>query len=195
MELMALDSLGSLFQGLLLTRYLSDKPEAISLRVVQVRDLEALYIDGELESFSLLVSSSSLQRYVLREGDVVLSVRGSSQRVSVVSQGSVGAIAGPNLAVFRPSACLDSLFVAVLLRSDWLSGALSRLYGQSSGTRSLSLAQLRLLEVPVPSMAVQREVGALFMALERFRMATLGTLESRQQLAELSLVKLLGEPL
>lgn len=194
MQLMALDSLGSLFQGLLLTRYLSDKPEAISLRVVQARDLECLYVAGNLESFSLLVSSSSLKRYVLRKGDVVLSVRGSSQRVSVVDQCSVGAIAGTNLAVFRPSERLDSLFLAVLLGSDWLSGALSRLYGQSSGTRSVSLAQLRLLEVPVPSLAVQREVGALFLALERFRMATLGTLESRQQLAELSLIKLLGEP-
>lgn len=195
MQLMALDSLGSLFQGLLLTRYLSDKPEAISLRVVQARDLEGLYIGEKLELFSLLVSSSSLKRYVLQKGDVVLSVRGASQRVSVVDEVAVGAIAGTNLAVFRPSERLDSLFLAVLLGSDWLSGALSRLYGQSSGTRSVSLAQLRLLEVPVPSLAVQREVGALFLALERFRMATLGTLESRQQLAELSLIKLLGEPL
>ena len=193
MELMTLESLGSLFQGLLLTRYLSDSPGAISCPVVQVRDLDSLYIGGALESFSL--RAPNLKRYCLEPGDVVLSVRGSSQRVSVVDGMSVGAIAGPNLAVFRPSEKLDSLFLAVLLRSDWLSGALSRLYGQSSGTRSVSLTQLRLLEIPVPSLAVQREVGALFLALERFRMATLGTLESRQQLAELSLIKLLGEPL
>jgi restriction endonuclease S subunit len=196
--LSALDSLGLLFQGLVINRYLAKTAAGESLRVVQVRDLDELHIARDLDVLSL--EAPNLSRYLLQEGDVVLTVRGSSQKVSVVDGPIVGAIAGQNLAVFRPFLAskellvpINSLFLAVLLRSDWLSDSLSRVYSQSTSTRSLSLGQLRQLQVPVPSVEIQNEVATLFLATEQFRLATLKSLDSRQRLAELTLSKLLGE--
>ena len=196
--LSALDSLGLLFQGLVVNRYLSKTGAGESLRVVQVRDLDELHIARNLDVLSL--EAPNLSRYLLQEGDVVLTVRGSSQKVSVVDGPIVGAIAGQNLAVFRPFLAskellvpINSLFLAVLLRSDWLADSLSRVYSQSTSTRSLSLGQLRQLQVPVPSVEIQNEVATLFLATEQFRLATLKSLDSSQRLAELTLSKLLGE--
>lgn len=190
----SLESLGSVFQGLLLSRYRETNDSwGEFYRVVQIRDLDFLSVSEDLESLCLK-DSSSLKRYLLQKGDVVLTVRGTSQRASVVDSRTVGAVIGQNLAVFRPlSQELDPLFLVVLLRSQWLEGRLSRLYGQSTGTRSLSLAQLRQLQIPVPDLSVQRQVTELFLAMETFTRTTLGDLESRQQLAELSLFKVLGD--
>lgn len=191
----SLESLGSVFQGLLLSRYqATDDASGRFYPVVQLRDLDFISVAENLKSLCLNASPSSLKRYFLQEGDVVLTVRGTSQRASVVDSGTVGAVVGQNLAVFRSSSQeLDPLFLVVLLRSQWLEGRLSRLYGQSSGTRSLSLVQLRQLEIPVPELSVQRQVTQLFLAMESFTRATLGDLGSRQQLTELLLFKELGD--
>ncbi|MEB3308820.1 MAG: restriction endonuclease subunit S [Snowella sp.] len=193
-----LDSLGLFFQGLVVNRYLASGTTGRSLRVVQTRDLDELYVSLSLDVFSLEVPN--LSRYSLQIGDVVMTVRGSSQKVSVVNGGVVGAIAGQNLAVFRPSLTpkdspvpINPLFLAVLLRSQWFAASLSRVYRQSTATRSLNLKQLRQMEVPVPSLEVQQDLATLFLATEQFQLATLQSVVSRQRLAELTLSKVLGE--
>ena len=100
----SLESLGSVFQGLLLSRYrATDDASGRFYPVVQLRDLDFMSVAEKLEPFCLNASPSSLKRYFLQKGDVVLTVRGTSQRASVVDSRTVGAVVGQNLAVFRSS--------------------------------------------------------------------------------------------
>lgn len=188
--LYSLDSLGSLFQGLIVSRYQSSFGS--SQRVVQVRNLDRLFVDSDLET--MVLNAPKLSRYRLLEGDVILSVRGVSQKASMVSSEVKGCIAGQNLAVFRSSSesqrPVNSLYLVALFRSQWLQPSLSRLYGQSSGTRSLSLSQLRQLKVPVPEPDIQSKIAELFKATEEFTIATLDGLKARQKMTEIALFEI-----
>lgn len=185
--LYSLGSLGALFQGLIVSRYQSSFGS--SERVVQVRNLDRLFVDPDLET--MILNAPKLSRYRLLEGDVILSVRGVSQKASMVSSEVKGCIAGQNLAVFRSSSesqhPVNSLYLVALFRSQWLQPSLSRLYGQSSGTRSLSLSQLRQLKVPLPEPDIQAKIAALFKTTEEFTIATLDGLKARQQMTEIAL--------
>lgn len=194
----ALKSLGTLSQGLLLTRYRKEKttPGSDDYRVVQLRDLDRLTIQStELELERLVLPQTD--GLFLLEGDVLITVKGAVQRASVVDAATAGAIAVQNMAVFRvtPGLAVNvlPLYVAGLLRSEAFSPELSRLYRQSTGTRSISLKQLANLTIPLPSWERQQAFAAAFVALERFALASERTVNARQTMVEQSLHALLGE--
>ena len=190
--------LGELSQGVLLQRYLSQQgePGAQHLLVVQPRDLDNLLVEEDgLQSEYLLPTSSP--SFSLKEGDILITVKGASQKAAVIGSSAVGAVAAQNMAVVHLSSGfkypVSPLYLAGLLRSEAFQQKLSRLYRQSTGTRSISLKQLRELMIPIPDLEQQQLLVDAFLALERFRLASLWALEARQNALEQSLWELLQQ--
>ena len=129
------------------------------------------------------------ERSCLRQGDLVLTKNGGPIRAAVaeIPEGQT-VLATGNLYVVRPDASrVDPYFLAAFLASDDGRELVDSLT-TGSAIRTLPLRDLRGLEVPVPSMEVQRRVAARYQAaldeievcksrLERARAAAGGAYE------------------
>lgn len=197
----SLGELGSLSQGLLLSRYqllAQEQGQGKFYRVVQLRDLEHLRLNSaEFEQARLVLPQTS--EVLLKEGDVLITIKGASQRASVVGHEGVGAVAVQNIAVFRQRRRLGygllPLYLAGLLSSETFEPFLARLYRQSTGTRSISLKQLRQVQIPVPKLEYQQQLADVFVALEDFTLACNRAVAARRSLIEQTLSELFkGEP-
>ncbi|CAD5968285.1 restriction endonuclease subunit S [Planktothrix agardhii] len=189
-----LDKLVQISQGITLSRYRDD--QGAQERIVNARNLDQLYIKGDLSLEQLNVSN--LAQYQLKTDDVVITIRGTPIKAAVVTAEVAGSLAGQNLAMLRPKEDINKedinpVYLAVVLCSKWLERSLTMLYGQSSATQLISIAQLRKLEIPLPDLATQNKIAELFLSAERARKITLETLETRQKLTEFTLFQILEE--
>ena len=189
-RVLRLDELVQISQGITLNRYRDD--EGVQERIVNARNLDQLYIKGDLSLEQLKVSN--LVQYQLKTDDVVITIRGTPIKAAVVTAEVAGSLAGQNLAMLRPkSKYINPVYLAVVLCSKWLERSLTMLYGQSSATQLISIAQLRKLEIPLPDLSTQDKIAQLFLSAERARKITLEALETRQRLTEFTLFQILGE--
>lgn len=182
-----LEQLVRIFQGITLSRYEND--EGFLTSVVNARNLEHLHIEGDLNFVKL--NASSLAQYRLYAGDVVINIRGTPLKASVVAQELEGSIVGQNLAVLRLSRHINPVFLAVVMRSKWLEQQLAKLYIQSSGTQLLKISQLRELKIPLPDLDTQNKLAQLFIATEHYTRSTLEVLKMRNNLTEFTLSQIL----
>jgi restriction endonuclease S subunit len=187
-----LKHLGQVSQGITLSRYVSDSGKVY--RVVNVGDLENLHI-GSIQGEARL-DSSGIQRYQLLEEDVVIAIRGSLLKSSVVTADSTGSICNQNTVFFRlqeKRKQVNPLYLAALLRSDYFKQIVSENYQRSTTSLpAIRVSDVRDLEIPVPHLDTQNQLAQLFLSIERVKKITLATLESRQRLAELGLFQALG---
>lgn len=97
--------------------------------------------------------------YLLQEGDVLLPARGTAIRTAVFHEQSYPCIASSNLIVIRPDPkILDSTYLKIFLDSPIgnkiISGA-----QQGMTVMNISYKDLKVLEVPIPSMEKQKAVA------------------------------------
>lgn len=195
----SLGELGELCQGVLLQRYLSQPgaPGSQLLPVVHPRDLDFLMLEQSGLSSEYLLPSDS-PAFSLQQNDILISVKGASQKAAVITASAVGAVATNNMALLRLHRGLkypvSPLYLAGLLRSEAFQEELGRLYRISSNTRSLSLKQLRKLLIPLPTLEFQTVFADAFFHLERFMLTAQSVLGARQTLVEHSLQQLLQQP-
>lgn len=110
-----------------------------------------------------LISTSTQKRlvsYVLREGDVVVGRRGEIGRCAVVGAEEDGWICGTGSFHVRPSAELDSRFLAHLIRSPLYRGRLEAL-STGATMKSLSNTGFADLAIAVPSLNEQLRIVAI----------------------------------
>jgi restriction endonuclease S subunit len=179
-----LEDLVHIYQGVTLTRY--ENELGSQEQIINSRNLEQIYISGELSTSQL--DSSNLSKYRLQTDDVVITIRGTSLKASLVTDEVKGSLPHQNLAVLRVKAeNLNPIFLAVLMRSKWLEKQISTLYSQSIGTQLLKISQLRVLELktPLPSLDKQNQLAQLFLAAEHYTQITLDALEIRNHLTQL----------
>ena len=175
-------------KGISLSRYISEDGE-FSKPLVQNRHLEDLYVASNLEQVQLSVTN--IERYELQLNDVVVS-RSFPLKASLVNQQVAGSLAGQNLVVLRPENQIDSLYLAVVLRSQWMSEHLNKLYFGST-IKMINISQLSNLEIPLPSILIQKKLAQLFLSAAKAQEATLAALETRNQILEYILDKTLEE--
>jgi restriction endonuclease S subunit len=183
----------SVAQGLSVSRYRDS--EGVSELLVNVKDLENLHIEKAVEQIKLS-PTVDFQRYRLRKNDVVIAIRGTLLKSSVVTEASQGSIAGPNVAVFRPKDLeqVNPGYIAVIMRSKWMEQALYVLKNRSSTTLpSIRVSELRELKIPLPEISIQNKIVQLFLLSETYKKTTEEISKSRQELIEMSLFQLLEE--
>lgn len=183
-----LKELADIRQGISLSRHAAEDGE-FSKPLVQNRHLEDLYIAADLEQVRL--NKCDIERYELQQNDVVVS-RSFPLKASLVNRRVAGSLAGQNIVILRPKAQIDSLYLAIVLRSQWMSDHLKKLYFGST-IKMINISQLSALEIPLPSLATQNELAQLFLSAERAKQAAFSALETRQQILEYILDKTLEE--
>lgn len=167
-EWMPLQDICEITQGVVLSRLRDQRGEPF--KVIQIRNLNALELDDPLEVERL----SPFRARSVKEGDVLLSLRGSPIRAAVVPEGMKRCVASPNIAVIRPKgpklftndAALNPYYLAGLLSSEYMNRILDTYLG-GGAVPSLSVRTLRMLKVPVPMPDLQEDFAEAFKAHNR----------------------------
>jgi restriction endonuclease S subunit len=186
--LIQLNDLGQVSQGVTLSRYSSDFGSAY--RVINVGDLDSLYVKNVQNEARLDIPG--INRYQLREDDVVIAIRGTLLKASVVTADSKGSICNQNTVFFRLTKNkeqVNPLYLAALFRSDYFKQEVSANYQRSTTSLSaIRVSDVRALKIPVPNLDIQNQLAQLFLSIEKVKEVTLSTIESRQKLAKIGLL-------
>jgi restriction endonuclease S subunit len=188
---LAFKELGQIFQGITLSRYQS--AEGSDERIVNVRDLDLLYLKDRNSLSQTLLQASDIERYRLHLNDVVIAIRGTLLKASVVKEEVQGSVPGQNVAVFRPKLdMVNPLYVAVLMRSKWLEQSLNILQRQSTTTLpAIRVSQLRIIEIPLPDLPTQNQIAQLFLLGERNAEILREELNIQKNIVEFTLFQIL----
>lgn len=179
----------SISQGLATQRYEVNEGEGGEpFRIVQTRQLDTLEVPGRLPELQLQLTGErlDLSRYRLTPGTVVVATRTWPVKASAVTEAAAGALAGQNLALLSPTPEINPLFLVGLLRSEFLAGDLG-VHAAASGQPMLSLKQLQEVQVPLPPMAVQQALAALFLEREAADQLARESTEQRRRVVEAAL--------
>lgn len=110
-----------------------------------------------------------LDRFRLHRGDVVLARRGELGRCAVVREEQDDWVCGTGCFILRPTYGLDADYFAAYLRGaearDWLRNHSTG----STGMKTISLAALRKLPVPLPDLGTQQAVAAMMARLDHHK--------------------------
>lgn len=149
----ALGDVSEVFRGKAVTR----KDPDGNIGVVNISNLGDYEIDYTgLEH--LQEEERKVFNYLLQEGDVLLPARGTAIRTAVFHTQSYPCIASSNLIVIRPdSKILDSTYLKIFLDSP-IGNKLISSAQQGTTVMNISYRDLKILEVPIPSLDTQKAV-------------------------------------
>lgn len=182
-----LGAVADLFAGKPITRLTLGKEQA---RLLGVRNIgDNLTTSGELEPVT--VDPTEVDRFGLRAGDLVASVRGSF-RVALVDPDHIGAIAGGNTAVIRLGDGLPPQVVAAYLRHPEITGRLMTAFVGST-VPGISLDALRRTPLRLPERSVLEQLAGLVEAAERYHDAEMRAAQARIALVNESVLRALGK--
>ncbi len=126
---------------------------------VEVRDLarSALRPDDLNKTSEALHREFS--RSTLKEGDVLLAIRGSYDRAGVVSPAIEGANISRDVARIAPLPGLDPRFLSLVLTAPQTQAALAR-EARGVGVKGINIADIRRMAIPLPSETEQQRIVA-----------------------------------
>lgn len=103
--------------------------------------------------------NESLKRSQLKTGDVLFSIAGALGRVALVTDSILPANTNQALAIISPQKELDSKYLEQVLRSELIQG---QIHGLKVGVaqNNLSLGQVSNFGIPLPPLAIQKQIVA-----------------------------------
>lgn len=133
---------------------------------IKVRD----YPNGSIGVGGLKRTSNEIaaqyRRSQLRAGDVLVSIRGTTGRVTIVPDELEGANITQDTARITPSGSFDRDFLAYWLQSE-MSQQYIREWTRGAAVKGINIRELRQLSVPRLSIAHQRDLASSLSAIDR----------------------------
>lgn len=192
-QTLKLADFSSIFSGLVTSRLDEDLRRHPPVPHITLTDLDPNGGVPALSNLSKLNIYLPGQRWQSRPGDVLLAARGTQFRVAIVEDQSAGAIIGANLIAVRLGPELLPEVLAVWLTSPAGRAEVLRLGASSNRLLSLTVAAVAALEVPVPPLAHQAQIAALYHATRAAYRADLAAAERRHALGKAAAVALLSD--
>lgn len=137
-----------------------DESDTGEYQVIRITDLTETGID-----YTKLISVNprqvDLSSYIVRKGDILLSVRGSTNKVELIEEEHDKLLVHANLVSLRVRAGYDEHFLKLYLKSS-LGQILLATLARGTTVKQISIQDLRLLPVPNLSLARQQEIVASY---------------------------------
>lgn len=169
-------------QGLPTQRY-EVKEGGERFYVIQTRQMDRLHVSDDLPE--VVLKGEKLERHRLPPGTLLVANRTWPVKASVVTSQAAGAIAGQNLAILTLKPDVNPVFLAGLLRSEFMAERLGM--RAASGQPMLSLRQLGDVQIPFPVPEQQALFAALFTDREVADELARRSIEQRQRVIEAAL--------
>ncbi len=171
------------------TNALFEKSENDSEGTMRLLTGSSVNLNGEIVEQQLssvtIAEGKSMQRFLLQAGDVVLLAKGNSIRAGYVTEqiAKLNVIASANFIVLRPNQ--NEVLGEVLVAYFNSPAGQSVLDAASTGAaiKNINLANIRKMEIELPSLSKQREIAELFHASNQAYNATLNLAEQQKKVA------------
>ncbi|QMU80711.1 hypothetical protein GXW83_32720 [Streptacidiphilus sp. PB12-B1b] len=137
--------------------------------------------------------ASSLDRFRLQPGDIVVARRGELGRCAVVREAEKGWLCGTGCFLLRPAGDVDPDYLAAFLRSPEARAWLDSRSTGSMTMKTISLDVLAALPVTLPDPEVQQLVARLMRSAEEHDRLMMEGLVSTQRIRDDALRGLFGE--
>lgn len=175
----------TLFVGLPVSRHQAKEGEkAIHEPVLSVGDIEAGRVAPREELVAVGLRRGSLERFRIQVDDLLVSCRGTLQKVARVPESAASLLVSSNLIVVRPGEKLLPAVLLALFRSAVWQGRLKLRARSSSGLVQLTVKDLEDLPVPLPPRELQREFAELIEAEQAHHQAALRAADLRRALVD-----------
>lgn len=128
--------------------------EADSVEIINIKDL----VDGRIDTRNLekkeLSGVKNLLKFMAREGDVLVAVKGSSFKTALVDENSKDRVFSSNIISLHPNGKIKPEILVAYLNSP---DGQHELYSISRGAAipSISINDLLELKIPVPTESIQ----------------------------------------
>lgn len=183
MDMVSLSSVAErIFVGLADSRLRSGADTRIP--IVHIKDVRDGFLpDARSLDTRAVPSHDEVRRYQIRDGDVVLTCRGTKLRMGIAAATTDGAIISANVISVRTGERLLPQVLLAFLRTAEGQRAL-RGAGQGSTGLSLKVSDVARLQVPVPPLDMQRRLAALIEAAEEHHRAAVDAADRRRAIAQ-----------
>lgn len=155
--------------GITLTRFkVEDDQMGEVVKVLSIKDInqDSMYLPDEVGDGVKIQDASVVEKFLLRDGDVVISTKGSAIK-TVTFRGSRDVVANGNLTVIRCDTNVLPEYLTVFFKSERTIYELQKI---SKGTAILNItvSDLGKILVPVPPVEIQKKIVTLFQELETY---------------------------
>ena len=117
--------------------------------------------------------------YILEDGDILVSARGTAVRTAIFNKQDYPCIASSNLVVIRPRHdLLNSVYLKMFLDSP-LGGKLLESAQQGTSVINLSYKDMQSLEIPLPEISKQKALAKEYQAELTMYLKAISEAESR----------------
>lgn len=125
----------------------------------EIRTADLRYISDEI--------ARSIWRYTISASDIFISIAGSVGLVATVPESLEGAYLTENAAkiCINDPNTLDTTYLLALLRSGSLAEQIAKHKGVGGGVPKLALFRIEDLDIPVPDLSLQIEIGETYHSL------------------------------
>jgi hypothetical protein len=172
------DLADAIFSGRASTRLKRGPDE---LTVVNMRDVSTTIAPSDQLEIAVDVSASDATKFMLRDGDVLVTNRGTL-RAAVVGPGNANNVAGANTVVVRLRSEFPPNVIAAFLRHPRIGDLLAKEFSGST-TPGFSVDGLKSLPIRVPESAQLEQLSAMVHATDQYYTAFLIAAEARRDLA------------
>lgn len=151
--------------------------------IINIKDI----VDGQIaiddSSFFSIENFRNAERYMAYPGDVIITCRGTQLKIAVIPDNIERSIISANLIAIRLNAQLLPIFLAAYLKTN--EGQKSLLAHTASSTMQivLNVSDMGEIDVPVPSLSLQKKIVKLINAADEYYRLSLESANMRRMIA------------
>lgn len=132
------------------------------IRIIRISNVQKGYIEDKDPKFCPLDSLGSLQNFVLKVNDIVLSLTGNVGRVAMIKEHHLPAALNQRVACLRPidEKILNTKYLFQILNSDLFE---RRCIDSAKGIaqKNMSTEWLKLYEISLPVLKTQNKISSI----------------------------------
>ncbi|MDW5551642.1 restriction endonuclease subunit S [Methanosarcina sp.] len=164
----------------------------VKVPMINIKDIQEGKISPKTVDYVSVRKTDILDKSRVLTGDVVISIRGSSFKVAVVDNSSSNFVISSNLIALTLSNEIIPEFLAAYFES---SEGQSKLQSLAAGAtiKGLSLRSLLEIEIPIPSLEIQKNLSQYLSLLNEYKQISKEELELRYKIKDAVFTQCLGD--
>lgn len=190
MEWIELGELGEVLSGY---AFKSKKYVNKGIRVIRITNVQNGYLEDDDPKYYSEEDIEGLERYLLLEDDILISLTGNVGRVAKLEKKFLPAALNQRVACVRANKSISDEYLYYMLNSNYFE---NRCISQSKGVaqKNLGITNLKKIKIPVPSMEIQEKIVKVLDQAQALIDKRKEQIEALDQLIESIFYTMFGDP-
>lgn len=190
MEWIELGELGEVLSGY---AFKSKKYVNKGIRVIRITNVQNGYLEDDDPKYYSEEDIEGLERYLLLEDDILISLTGNVGRVAKLEKKFLPAALNQRVACVRANKRISDEYLYYMLNSNYFE---NRCISQSKGVaqKNLGITNLKKIKIPVPPMEIQEKIVKVLDQAQALIDKRKEQIEALDQLIESIFYTMFGDP-